>query len=65
MASATFRISADAALENAYGLLVANDKSLAPYNTVFPTYTAAEAQFQSANALVLKDLNLVLTTPTP
>ncbi len=57
--------SADAALENAYGLLVANDSNVTNYNGVFAAYTTAQAQFTSANALVLKDLGLVLSTPTP
>jgi hypothetical protein len=57
--------SADAALENAYGLLVANDSNVTNYNGVFAAYTTAQAQFRSANALVFKDLGLVFTTPTP
>jgi hypothetical protein len=57
--------SADAALENAYGLLVANDSNVTNYNGVFAAYTTAQAQFTSANALVFKDLGLVFSTPTP
>lgn len=55
--------SADAAMENAFGLLVANDAYVSNYNQVFATYTAAQAQFVSANSLAFKDLGLVFSTP--
>ncbi len=57
--------SADAAIENAYGLLVANADSVTNYDSVFTSLTSAQAQFSSANALVFKDLGLVFLTPTP
>lgn len=57
--------AADAAVEAGYGNLVANSSNVNNYNGVFASLTTAQAQFTSANALVFKDLSLVIATPTP
>jgi predicted transcriptional regulator len=55
-ADITAVLNADAAVEDAFGTLAVNTDNVSNFNSIFSTYTSAQATFVAADSAVARDL---------